>query len=350
MPLKKEITLKTIADELGLTVHTVSKALRGLPGMSESTRREVFRTARSLGYWSKALSDGLAAERIPMASGKPRRFALLIMNDSRLFRLQSEGLERRLHELGHAAQNLLFPGWCRREEELLEWAERAGLLHMDGLFLGPAIPEWVETAFLKLSVPVVIINYPPVEAAVDSVIWDVQHAVHISVDALYKQGHRSILYAGDTVKFRGFRLRWEAFLNASARLGLSLNPGEHLTEGTEDRGRWMGRLKTRLASGRYTAVIGGVSGEAEWIFGAAAALGLSVPEELSVVGIEDWEVLHRPGLSRPVLLIDESGERAAELMLRRLANPLSPYEHVRLLGPFVPGETMGPAKSEKKEL
>lgn len=35
------------------------------------------------------------------------------------------------------------------------------------------------------------------------------------------------------------------------------------------------------------------------------------------------------------LLVQEAGERAAELMLRRIANPLAPYEQIRLLGPFL---------------
>lgn len=341
MPLKKQVTLKTIADELGLTVHTVSKALRGLPGMSEATRREVFRTARSLGYWSKALSDGLAAEKIPMATGKPRRFAMLVMNDSRLYRMQSEGLERRMHELGHAVHTLVLPGWCKEGSQLAEWAERVGLLHMDGLFLSPAIPDWAEAALLELPVAKVMINVPSGEMAVDSVIWDINHAIHLSVDALYRCGHRRILYAGDTGMHRGFRLRWEAFLNASSRLGLKVDTGEHMTSGTGNRAEWLGRLKEKLSVGGFTAVIGAVSGEAEWIYAAAASLGLEIPRDLSLAGVEDWENPHHPELSRPVLLIDDAGERAAELMLRRLANPLLPYEHVRLLGPFVPGETIG---------
>lgn len=38
MARKKSIILQHIADELGLTIQTVSKALRGHPGMSEETR------------------------------------------------------------------------------------------------------------------------------------------------------------------------------------------------------------------------------------------------------------------------------------------------------------------------
>jgi LacI family transcriptional regulator len=47
-----------------------------------------------------------------------------------------------------------------------------------------------------------------------------------------------------------------------------------------------------------------------------------------------------PGLTRPVLLIREAGVRAAERMLWRIANPVQPYEHTLLQGPFFRGETV----------
>ncbi|MEF3312052.1 helix-turn-helix domain-containing protein [Paenibacillus sp. GYB004] len=45
----------------GLTVQTVSKALKGKPGMSESTRQLVVRTAEKLGYLTKEQIRGLRA-------------------------------------------------------------------------------------------------------------------------------------------------------------------------------------------------------------------------------------------------------------------------------------------------
>ncbi|MDG0790483.1 helix-turn-helix domain-containing protein [Cohnella ginsengisoli] len=71
-----------MAARLGLTVHTVSKALRGLPGMSESTRRDIWQAARELGYRTKAQAAGLSAEQIPwVGAGKPRRFAMVMAGE-----------------------------------------------------------------------------------------------------------------------------------------------------------------------------------------------------------------------------------------------------------------------------
>lgn len=341
MPMKKRVTLKHIADSLGLTVHTVSKALRGLPGMSEETRRAVMAKARELGYRTKAQEEGLSAERIPRIGGKPRRFAMLLSGDDRHFHHpQLEGVQQRLGELGHALHPLLLPRSLSTAAELERWLERNGVLHAEGLFLTAMLPEWIESALLALPLPKVCINYPPVGAAVDSVIWDVEHAVHLSVELLHRCGHRRILYVGHTGLHRGFRLRWKAFLAASERFGLAGDDGGHLTEAAGDRAAWMEALRARLASGRYSAVLSAIPGNADWVLAAAASVGVGIPGQMSLVAIEHEEHPYGPDLSRPLLPVRKAGERAAELMLRRLANPALPHEHVRLLGPLHEGNTV----------
>lgn len=342
MPRKKTITLRMIAEDLGLTIHTVSKALRGLPGMSETTRKEVVQRARELGYRTKEQEAEITAERIPWTHAKPRRFAMLVTGDSSLHRLQMEGVRLRLNELGHSLYQLLVPDTITEKAGLDEWLEKNGLFFADGLFLTAALPEWMESALLKLDLPKVLINYPPDLAEVDSVIWDVEYAVHRSMEELYHSGHRRILYVGDIGPARGFGLRWREFGIAAERLGLKelADSDEHLTNGMHDRAALMNRLRERLGSGKYTAVIITIPELAEWVYVAAGFLGLYIPRQLSLIGMEHEAHPYFPEMTRPHLLVMEAGERAAELMLRRIANPLLPYEHVRLKGSFYKGNTI----------
>jgi LacI family transcriptional regulator len=338
---RKKITLQVIADRLGVTVHTVSKALRGLPGMSESTRREICEAAREIGYRTKAQAAGLSAEQIPwVGAGKPRRFAMLMAFNSSLYHLQLEGLHKRLHELGHVLTSMILPMQFVGENELLEWMERSGVMFMDGLFLPPALPDWIEAAILRLPLPKVMINYPPDGTEIDSVIWDVQHAVHLSVNMMYEFGHRRILFIGDIQAQRGFRLRWQAFQAACTRLQLPMNPEEHLTETTTNRAQWLERLSAKLAGERYSAVLCTLNEDITWVISALQLKGLSVPDAISLIGTDHEVHASYPGITRPVLKVREAAERAAELMLRRIANPRLPFEHVRLAGPLFTGETV----------
>lgn len=341
MPRKKEVTLRTIADRLGITVHTASKALRGLPGMSEATRRAVRETARALGYETKAQTDGLRAEQIPPHSdGKPRRFVMLVPADQPFYRMQGEGLHRRMHELGHVVTTIVLPTAFDDEETLIEWLDRSGALHVDGLFLSPALSPGIEAMLLRLPMPKVMIGYPPDAAEVDSVIWDVQHAVHQAMDRLYALGHRRILFVGDIQSQRGFVLRWLAFQAACRRLRIPIRDDEHVTTIEGRRIDWLERIAARLP--HATAVLCALNEDATWAYAAIRSTGGAVPGTHSVVAT-DHEI-HRtyPETARPILHVSETGERAAELMLRRIGNPLLPYEHVRLKGPFDPSATLSP--------
>jgi LacI family transcriptional regulator len=341
MPRRKEVTLRALADELRLSVHTVSKALRGLPGMSETTRKEVVKRARELGYQTKEQAAGIAAERIPWANAKPRRFAMLLGGDFPFHRQQLEGVQSRLGELGHTLYPQLVPSSISEPAELEDWLTSIELQYADGLFLTAAIPERLEAALLKLPLPKVLINYPPDLAEVDSVVWDVEYAVHRSMEALHACGHRSVLYVGEIEPLRGFRLRWQAFAAASRRAGLpEPDPGEHVTIRAADRMQWMELLRARLSSGRFTAMLSAIPGETEWVYASAASLSMTIPDDLSLIGMDHQEHPSVPDLTRPQLIVREAGERAAELMLRRIANPTLPYEHVRLKGPFLEGRTI----------
>ena len=48
--MEKRITMKQIADELGISINAVSLALNNKQGVSESTRKRVLRLANKTGY------------------------------------------------------------------------------------------------------------------------------------------------------------------------------------------------------------------------------------------------------------------------------------------------------------
>ncbi|MDF2961581.1 MAG: hypothetical protein K0S39_3316 [Paenibacillus sp.] len=340
MRKKKQVTLEDIARELTLTVHTVSKALRGLPGMSETTRREIFETARRLGYKTKEQELSLGYERIPMLSSKRRRFTMLLTQDTPFFRLQLEGVQERLHELGHSVSVSFIPGTVNNSASLERWIEITDLLYSDGLFIPPALPEFLESSLLRLQLPKVLINYPPVLSNVDSVIWDVMYAIHQSVDHFVSMGHRRILFVGDIHSYRGFRLRWQAFQEAMGLLGMNADPGVHHTAAALSGEQWAAQLKEKLESGSYTAILCAVDHDLAKIVYAVQSLGRSIPEDYALIGLENMGNRQFPNAARPVLLVKEAGYRAAERLLWRLANPDQPFEHIRLQGGFIAGATV----------
>ncbi|MDQ1910303.1 LacI family DNA-binding transcriptional regulator [Paenibacillus sp. GD4] len=339
MRRSKPVTLRDIAAELELTVHTVSKALRGLPGMSERTRQEVIEKAKELGYHTKEQERSMAVERIPYHSVKQRRFMMLLNEDSHFNRLMLTGVQERMIEFGHSVHPVVVPP-ASSVKLFREWMKRHELDYCDGLFLSPVLPPVAESELLSQPVPKIMLNFPPHTVEVDSVVWDVYHAVHQSVRYFISKGHRRIMYVGDIESHRGFRLRWQGFQEAMNEAGLTVDPKAHMTAPPPTKEQWIEELREKLTETKPTAILCALQRDPAWFYYACSTIGLSIPEDVSLVSLEHERPSFFPELTRPILLVKEAGERAAERMLWRIANPGAPYEHIRLQGAFYEGETV----------
>ena len=61
----KKVTMQDIADRLGITKVSVSKALNGQPGISAQTRARILEAAVQMGYAGKARETGRPGGRRP---------------------------------------------------------------------------------------------------------------------------------------------------------------------------------------------------------------------------------------------------------------------------------------------
>jgi LacI family transcriptional regulator len=342
VPIKKTITLKTLADELGLTVHTVSKSLRGLPGMSEETRHEVLKLAKKRGYRTKEQERAYTVEKIPFYSLKSRRFILAIAKDkgyySATHQLLLEGLQERFTEFNYHIQTLLFP--TDAALNLSEWLEQHNVAFADGLFISPMMPPHLERMLLDLPIPKILLNFPPAGINADSIIWDVYDAIYQSIAHLYSFGHRKILYVGDIESQRGFRLRWQAFNEAMHDYGLEVLPQQHIIQKHLQQETWTTYFSGTIIEQQPTAILCSIEHYVPWIYYACGLLGKSIPQDYSLVSLENTRDTFLPEVTHPILAMKETGYRAADRMLWRLANPDRPFEHTRLQCQFHVGHTV----------
>ncbi|CAG7608158.1 putative HTH-type transcriptional repressor ExuR [Paenibacillus solanacearum] len=342
MPRKKTVTLHTISERLGLSAHTVSKALRGLPGMSEETRKIVLDTARKLGYITKQQQISLAVDRIPVFHTKPFRFVFIQDSDSPMMITQQlrNGIRERMEDFGHLLETLTFSGTAIKELSAFAWAEKHGLFYADGIFLPPGLPFAFEQQLLELRLPKMMVNFPPPDAKVDSVIWDVTSAIYQSVHYYYSMGHRNIMYIGNIDQQRGFKQRWNAFNEAMQEHGLKPDPDMHMNHYVGSKEEWMRIFADKLATYKPTGFMCGLIGNLSLVFKVCGQLGKKIPDDYSLIALETIKKEIITDLSRPVLPVKETSERAVDRMLWRIGNPSVPYEHIRIQGEFHKGKTV----------
>ena len=336
MGTRKKTTLHDLSAELGLSVQTISKALGGKPGMSEETRSRIARTAYLRGYLTVAQARELASRGIAPYPTFQLRFVLIQSRQSANYnQMLFGGLQQRLELLAHRLECHTLDAHLS-DRAFWDWLEETNLPTADGLFIAPRlVSDTMERKLFALPIPKVLINYPKPLSAIDSVIWDVYEAVCLAVHQLVRLGHTRIMYVGDMDSQRGYIRRWQAFQEMMGEHGLACAREDQLAGGWD-----VAVLQERLEHSRPTALIVGIDEEIGRLLRSLDELNYQVPEQVSVIGLANGPVPSCPLLSRPELLIRETGYRAADRLLWRLANPSEPWEHIRIAGPFHEGGTV----------
>lgn len=346
MPIKKRVTLKDIATELNLSIHTVSKALRGLPGMSENTRHAVREVADRLGYRTKDQERSMMLKQIPLYDNQVRRFIFLITAEqgmrSGIHNALLESVQTKLSEAGHRIEVVFVPDHLHVGDEFENWVQQNNLMFADGIFITPLISQEVEQKLIELNMPRILLNFPPVGANVDSVIWNIYDAMQQSVTHLINLGHERIMYIGDIKRYRGLELRWQAFRVTMEHFGGIINRGDHIFDMKGEHDDWALHWHRQVERLEPTAFICATQDAIFRTYMACSSYNKKVPDDYSLVVLEPEPSLQGflPDMTRPSLNVKETGSRAVQQMLWRIANPTLPYEHTLIQGGLHLGTTV----------
>ena len=79
-----------------------------------------------------------------------------------------------------------------------------------------------------------------------------------------------------------------------------------------------------------TAIFAATDFQALGVLKAARQLGVSVPEQLAVIGFDDLDLAEYVDLTTVRQYLDESGRLAIEILLSRIADPSRPAQHIHI--------------------
>lgn len=302
----KRPTIKDIAAAAGVSKGAVSLALNGRSGVSESTRERVLSVASSLGYrpsvTARALSSasadavGLVLVRPPRALGDEAFFFQLIAG------MQSEMSSALLLQVVESrdAEIELYRRW---------WAEH----RVDGVFLVDLLVSDPRVELMSsLGLPAVVVGGSGHHGELASVWADDYAAMTSVVEYLKSLGHQRIARVAGLPSLLHTVRRDEAFL-ASAVDGVIV-AGDYTAEsgGAATRALLGGEVG---AGGPPTAIV--YDNDVMAVAGAsvAAASGVAVPEELSIVAWDDSVLCQHGGLTALSRDTFAFGARAARALL-----------------------------------
>ena len=302
-----------VAARAGVSVATVSRALRDMPNVSPATRDRVLAAAAELDYTVSPLASGLVTGRI-------NAIGVVLPYAGRWFFAEVlRGIEEVLRGRGYDLILHVLSDSQRRAEffETLPLRRR-----VDGVLV-VALPLDAReiTSLRSLGVPLAGVAEPMTGVHGERV--DNVAAARLAVQHLINLGHRRIgCIGGDLDGPEHFSVpgwRTQGYREALTMAGIEVRPGwERDGQFTAEGGELAMTALLSQPGGAPTAVF---CQSDEMAFGALRALrhsGLRCPEDVSIVGLDDHELAHTFDLTTVAQPVAAQGAAAARWLIGRL--------------------------------
>ncbi|WP_396129188.1 LacI family DNA-binding transcriptional regulator [Exiguobacterium mexicanum] len=308
-------TIYDLAKKTGFSITTVSKALNNYKDVSEKTRAKILQAAAEMDYLPNAHAQSLSTKR-SWAIGVMFSEANEVGMKHPFFNGIIESFRHATEEHGY---DLIFASRNLRNRDM-SYLEHFKHRAVDGIVVicSDRMDEQVQE-LMQSDIPFVVVD---MDSANCSVVYsDNTEGARMAVNYLYELGHRAIAHiAGDSsidagaARVKGYELAMHA-------LDLPIQPGYLVNAGffSVEEGKQAMEQLLQLSS-PPTAVF--VAGD-QMAIGAIEAVhehGLRVPEDISVIGYDDIEMIKyiTPKLTTIRQDTDEIGEAAAELLIEQM--------------------------------
>ena len=327
------VTMRDIGKRIGVSAVTVSKALAGKSGVSEEMRQRIVKLASELGYVNPNAQQSKPSGGLDVGIIIP---APLFSNDS-FYAMLYKSLVQELAEAGHfgllelisreTMQNLILPNLLRSRK-------------VDALILlGQPEQAYVEM-LVKQSVPVVCMDFYNNTAGVDMVIGDSAGGASALTLHLIAQGHRDIAYYGSVKATSSIMERYLGYLAAMLSSDIAVTP-EYLIPDRDEEGALQPLV---LPEKRPTALVCNSDWSARWAIDQLAKQGLRVPEDISIVGFDDFNYV--PATLPPLTTYRVDKEAmcriVVQLVSERCAGDKKPAARITVGGTCVYRESVAP--------
>jgi DNA-binding LacI/PurR family transcriptional regulator len=304
--------IRDVAARAGVGVGTVSRVLNDSPGVAHATRKRVRAVMEELGYRPSTTARNLSLGRTQTLGV----IAPFFTSPSVVERLR--GID---DVVGDSVYDLTLFNIETGEQRRTAVRRFARRERVDGVIV--------------ISLPLTVAEVRALDrAGVPAVLVDVSQALlpHVAIDdiaggalaarCLLEAGHRRVAFIGDVEDdvfgFASSERRLEGFRGALREAGAAV-PAGYVKRGPFGR-ESAGRLTRQLLGlrERPTAVFAASDVQAFGVLDAAARVGLTVPDDLSVIGFDDIELAGAIGLTTVRQPLRESGRMGAQLLLRAL--------------------------------
>jgi LacI family transcriptional regulator len=314
---RSQATLTDVAKRAGVSVATASKALNARDQVAAATRERVLQAADELAFQPNVLARGLI-------SGNTRTIGLL--TDELAGRFALHLLLGAENALGNEQMSVLL---CDARGDAIRRRHYIRALlarQVDGFIILGDANDVRPSLTRDIPVPVVYAYCESDDPKDLSILADDEGGARLAAEHLVSLGRRRIAHITGDRSYRAARDRVTGLCDVLAQSGLPL-VGEPLY------GQWSQRWGRQAASMLLSAhpdvdaIFVGSDQIASGVAEALAQLGRSVPDDIAIVGFDNWEIFAsecRPPLTTVDVNLEQLGAAAVRHLFAAMdGNPTS---------------------------
>jgi LacI family transcriptional regulator len=305
------VTINDVAKRAGVSKSTVSHVINQTRFVEESTKDKVLLAIQELGYRPSGIARSLVSRRTKTAG-------LLISDVSNPY---YPDVILGVEEVALANDYSIF--LCNTSYDLdrgMNYIQSLIDKSVDGiLFMSSSMSMEMLHEAVKNQIQAVVLDwgYQDLEELAVTITINFRHGIRAAIKHLVDLGHRNIAHVCGPLDLWTSRVRRDEFINALADFGLDARHALVIEGNLRIDGGRKALDSIIQQNPRPSAIFAANDLTALGIIWAARGYGLNLPEQLSVVGLDDIDLASKvnPALTTVALPRNQIGKLAMSMLL-----------------------------------
>lgn len=318
----RQVNLKKLAQELNLSISTVSRALSDSHEISAETKNKVHQLAKELNYQPNPYARSLR-------NHKSKTIAIIIPEvDNNFFSLAINGIEEVAQQNGY---HVLIYITHENNEKEIAFAHHLLNGRVEGIIMSLS-GEVTTTEHIHIlknnKIPIVFFDRICEEADTVNVITNDYESGYLATDHLIKKGCKTIAFLAFLKTHSISKKRLEGYLDALLKNNLDINQA-YIIDGTTDYNQNYEKVKRLLLlDNRPAGIFASVEQLALIVYEVCDELHLKIPDDVKVISFSNLRTasLLNPALTTITQPAFDIGKEAAKALFYALSKKITSLE------------------------
>lgn len=310
----KKITMQTIADELGISKMTVSKAFSGSTDIQEETKNKILLKAKELGY----------------KYNKDKNSNILVLASEIFLQTNEEfysGLYKKINEV-FSIHNYLLSLTIVKKDELETYLRKLKFSNYDSIIILGQLPKEFIENLKEIGKPLLCIDFYYRGLNVDTIYSDNFNGSYEITSHLIDKGYRKIGFVGRLNSTSSINDRFFGYLKALLENNIEYTP-KYIYSDREENNEL---VEVEFNEDLPKAFVCNNDHTAYLLINKLKEKGYNIPKDIAVVGFDDviYSTISDPQITTMRVHRNTMAETAYDLIIRRLKNPNAPIRNLKI--------------------